>query len=324
MKQFAKAIARVGLHRLGGLALVRARNRRKFSVLMFHSFAEADRPGVDAMCAHIARNFEPVSLSTIVAAIKRQKELPDNAVTITVDDGYRDFLLHGHPIFRKHRIPATLYAVAGFSDARLWLWPDQVAFGFTNSPKNSLQVSLNGNAREYSLEKPQDRAFAITEVQAALIEVPNAERLRFLDELGALCSVPMPPQPPADRAGMSWDELRAVAAEGVEVGCHTDTHPILSKLSGPAELDREILGAKQRIEEQLKLPVRHFCYPNGRPIDIGEAVVQHVRKAGFESAVTCSWGMNSISAEPHDIRRTPFDSTMDYRYGMELLAGLHM
>lgn len=309
---------------MGGLALLRARHRRKFRVLMFHSFAETGRPGFDALCSHITRHFEPVALSTVVTAIKEQKELPDNAVTITVDDGYRDFLLHGHPIFRKHRIPVTIYAVAGFCDARLWLWPDQVAFGFTHSPKSSIQVSLNGNKKEYSLATSQDRSLAIAELQEAIKEVPNAERLRFLDTLGALCGVPIPPQPPTDRAAMSWDELRSVATEGVEVGCHTDSHPILSKLADPLELDREIRGAKQQMEERLGFPVRHFCYPNGRPIDIGEAAIQCVREAGFDSAVTCTWGMNSITAEPHQIHRTPFDSAVEYHYGVELLAGLHL
>src|SRR5271163_4375494 len=99
-----KKAARVVLHKMGGLAALRSRHRREFGVLAFHSFSERDQANVAAICSHIARYFEPVSLSAIVDALDGVKALPDNAITITVDDGYRNFLLHGHPIFRRNRI----------------------------------------------------------------------------------------------------------------------------------------------------------------------------------------------------------------------------
>jgi len=52
--------------------------------------------------------------------------LPPNALAITVDDGYRDFLHNGYPIFKAHRIPVTQFLVSGFVDKKLWLWWDQV------------------------------------------------------------------------------------------------------------------------------------------------------------------------------------------------------
>ena len=322
--KFWKRAARAALHHMGGLAVLRGIHRRKFGVLMFHSFDEASRANVEAFCSHITRHFEPVALSTIVDSLEGRRELPDNAVTITIDDGYRNFLLHGHPIFRKHRIPTTLYAVAGFSGGRLWLWPDQIEFGLLHTSRNSIPTNLNGRPLEFALTTPTERADAISRLQEVLIEAPNDRRLRFLAEFGALCGVEIPPVPPAGRAAMNWDELRAVASEGVEIGCHTDTHPILSRLASPLELEREIRGAQREIEERVGVPVRHFCYPNGHAIDIGEAAIRCVREAGYASAVTCTWGLNGSETERLQIRRIPFDSTIDFQYGAELLAGLHM
>ena len=135
-----KKAARVVLHKMGGLAVLRSRHRREFGVLMFHSFSERNQINVEAICAHIVRHFEPVSLSAILDALDGLKALPDNAITVTVDDGYRNFLLHGHPIFRRNRIPATIYAVAGFSDGQLWLWPDQIEFGLRHSRQSSIRA----------------------------------------------------------------------------------------------------------------------------------------------------------------------------------------
>src|SRR5580704_15959063 len=64
-----KKAARLALHKMGGLAVLRGRHRREFGVLMFHSFSERDAANVEAICAHIARHFEPVSLSTITDAL---------------------------------------------------------------------------------------------------------------------------------------------------------------------------------------------------------------------------------------------------------------
>jgi peptidoglycan/xylan/chitin deacetylase (PgdA/CDA1 family) len=123
---------------------------------------------------------------------------------------------------------------------------------------------------------------------------------------------------------MTFDELRAVAADGVEIGCHTETHPILSRVASPSKLEREICGAKDFLESRLGRPVNHFCYPNGRAIDISAAAAAMVRKAGYLSATTTTWGMNPVQIDPMGIRRIPFSGDTSPQYGAELLAGLHL
>jgi peptidoglycan/xylan/chitin deacetylase (PgdA/CDA1 family) len=324
LKSVLKKAARAALHEMGGLAALRRIRRREFGVPMFHSFSAGDAANVEAFCGHVARHFEPVSLSRIVTALGEKKELPDNAITITVDDGYRNFFQHGHPIFRKHRIPTTLYVVAGFSDGRLWLWPDQIDFGLQNTAKDSIRATVNGDIVELPLANREERAQSSSRLQEALKRAGNDERVRFVGEFGKLCGVEIPPDPPVERTAMNWDELRAAAAEGVEIGCHTESHPILSRLREQSELEREIRGAGQQIEERVGTPVRHFCYPNGHAEDISEAAIRCVREAGYVSAVTCTWGLNTIETEALEIRRLPTDSALDFQYGVELLAGLHI
>lgn len=292
---------------------------------MFHVFSEEAGPNVEAFCAHLARHFEPVSLSTIVDALKAGKALPAKAISVTVDDGYRNFLLHGHPIFRRHRIPTTLYAVTGFAEGRLWLWTDQVAFGLSRTGLKHINARVNRTCElKLPLNQPGERSASIANLTEALKNVPNPDRLVFLAGFGKLCGVEIPESPPPGREAMSWEELRRVAQEGVEIGCHTATHPILSRLVSQAELDREIRDAKHEMEQRLGFAVRHFCYPNGRPEDISEAATATVRSAGYDSAVTCSWGFENADAHAFQIRRVPLDSALSFQYGVELLAGLHM
>jgi peptidoglycan/xylan/chitin deacetylase (PgdA/CDA1 family) len=319
-----KAAARVALHHMGGLAVLRRLNRRKFAVLAFHSFTESTQSNVAALCAYVSRHFEPLPLATMVDALKSGAKLPDNALAVTIDDGYRNYLLYGHPIFKRHKIPSTLFAVSGFAAGRLWLWPDQIEFGLEHTARDAVSVELGNGRVEFALGSPQQKAAAIALLTEMLKVLPNRRRLAFMAEFGTLCAVEIPASPPPDRAGMNWDELRAVASEGVEIGCHSATHPILTRLEWPSELQEETRGAKETLEQNLGFPVRHFCYPNGKAPDIDDSVVSSVRAAGFDSAVTCLWGLNASGAEALLIQRLPFDSGLDFSYAVELLAGLHV
>jgi peptidoglycan/xylan/chitin deacetylase (PgdA/CDA1 family) len=320
-----KTAARMALHQLGGLALLRYVNRRKSGVLAFHSFSEATQPNVAAICEYLTRHFELLPLSAIVDSLTNSTKLPDNALAVTVDDGYKNYLLYGHPIFKHHKILTTLFAVSEFAAGDLWLWPDQVEFALERTARTSISVDLRNNGvTEFALNSPQDKAAAIERLTEMLKAVPNRRRVDFMANFGRLCEVEIPGVPPARRAGMSWEELRAIAADGVEIGCHTATHPILTRLESAAELHAEIRGAKETLEENLGFPIRHFCYPNGKAADFDDTVVASVRDAGFASAVTCLWGLNSAAADPLRIQRLPFDSGLDFNYAVELLAGLHV
>jgi peptidoglycan/xylan/chitin deacetylase (PgdA/CDA1 family) len=280
---------------------------------------------VDAICAHVARYFEPVSLAAIEAAISGGPGLPDNAVAVTVDDGYRNFLLYGHPIFRRHNIPVSLFAVAGFSDGQLWLWPDQVRFALEQTCRTNLRAELTSDVTlNLDLSSANAKSVAWESLTQAMIGIPNELRVRFLAGLGALCAVEIPRTPPAGREAMGWDDLRAVASEGTDIGCHTYTHPILSRIASATQLEKETLGARQLMEERLGFRVNRFCYPNGTPADISGEAIDWVRKAGFTSAVCCTWGLNRNRIDRFQLRRVPFDADIDLRYGIELLCGLHM
>jgi peptidoglycan/xylan/chitin deacetylase (PgdA/CDA1 family) len=67
----------------------------------------------------------------------------------------------------------------------------------------------------------------------------------------------------------------------LEVGAHTVSHPMLSRL-GAARRHAEIAGSKRRLEELLGRPVASFAYPYGA----GVGTARMVRRAGFESACT--------------------------------------
>ena len=93
-----------------------------------------------------------------------------------------------------------------------------------------------------------------------------------------------PWMPAASGARMMFaDELREMAAAGIELGAHTVTHPDMSQLDEEACLD-EMVRSSQAIEEITGVPVETFAYPFCR---YGQAAVAAAERAGFTAAVTC-------------------------------------
>jgi peptidoglycan/xylan/chitin deacetylase (PgdA/CDA1 family) len=85
---------------------------------------------------------------------------------------------------------------------------------------------------------------------------------------------------PEELATMDWDELRALADRGVEIGSHTVSHPHLPKLSD-AEIDRELQDSRERIADELGRPCRYLAYPFG---EHNARVRAGAERAGYEVA----------------------------------------
>jgi peptidoglycan/xylan/chitin deacetylase (PgdA/CDA1 family) len=83
-------------------------------------------------------------------------------------------------------------------------------------------------------------------------------------------------------AYMTRAQVLEMDAAGVTIGAHSRTHPDL-RACGPGELEGEVRGSKEDLEDLLGKPVTSFAYPTGL---IDERVVAAVGSAGFTSAVT--------------------------------------
>lgn len=102
------------------------------------------------------------------------------------------------------------------------------------------------------------------------------------------------------RSLMGWNEAAALRAQGMEIGSHSRTHPILTNLSEP-ELESEIRGSKESIEDRLGQPVRLFSYPHG----LHDARSRRlVASAGYAGACTSVSGGNGPGGDPYLLHRS--------------------
>lgn len=85
---------------------------------------------------------------------------------------------------------------------------------------------------------------------------------------------------------MSWDMIRELDANGIEIGAHTYSHADLTTVS-PDELHLQLADSESTLAAQLWHPVVDFCYPAGR---FNDTVVAAVQAAGYQTATTTEPG----------------------------------
>lgn len=99
---------------------------------------------------------------------------------------------------------------------------------------------------------------------------------------------------------MSWDDIKKLVTEyGWTIGAHTKSHPNLTSI-GIDQAMIEIGDSKKILEENLGVKVFDFSYPAGAH-DIG--VIDLVRVAGYDYAVTTVGGSHNFKTNPYELKR---------------------
>ncbi len=75
----------------------------------------------------LLKHFEPVDLSQWLAKRTRGERLPDRAVALTFDDGWRDNYEFAYPILTRHVVPATIFVVTSLAGTNHSFWPERLA-----------------------------------------------------------------------------------------------------------------------------------------------------------------------------------------------------
>jgi len=319
----AKRVARGMLHGVGGMELLRQRNRDRFRILMYHRFRSGVTEQLHRQLAAFRRHYEVLSLGEIADILDRNKPLPPKTLAITVDDGYRDFLENAFPAFESLGVPATVYLVTDFLDRRCWLWTDRVTYALEQTSRASFDLVVGASSLRFELPDRAVRWRAARTIIEAAKKLPNAEREALVERLPGLLEVQLDAEPPAALQALRWDEVRDMARRGIEFGAHTCSHPILSRIEENGRLRAEIEDSRRRIAEELGSPVPHFCYPNGTPADFTGAAVDCVEQAGFRTATTTTPGMNTADEPRFRLKRFGMEPESPLDFALERAEGLH-
>ena len=290
------AFRATGLHKLAGVA-----TRGQGAVLMFHN-VRPWRPAMPGFTPNRLLEITPEFLDEALILVKRMgfdivglDEIPARLAmkgsrafaALTFDDGYRDTMDFVLPVLERHQAPFAVFVATGFADRTAGMWWAELeealrAAAHVEIVDDDLSLSLSATT-------PREKSEAFARIYWALRGGSEERLLRIVGGLAKRNGV--------DGAAivealcMDWVQLAALARHPLAtIGAHTVSHKMLAKW--PANLARaEMLRSKERIEEKLGRPVRHFAYPVGDPTSAGQREFEMARELGFVTAVTTRPGM---------------------------------
>ena len=128
MKKYLFAL----LHATRALNLVSWLNRRKVTILSYHSIVDNHDPlrpdtykqhlPVDLFCQHLdylQSKYSVISLADFITARRENRRLPNHSVVLTFEDGFQDFYTVAARQLAQRRLPATVFIITDRAYGRL-------------------------------------------------------------------------------------------------------------------------------------------------------------------------------------------------------------
>jgi peptidoglycan/xylan/chitin deacetylase (PgdA/CDA1 family) len=296
------------------------RRANHLTILVYHRVNDERDPffpatPIGAFTAQMEYLASRFNVCRLVEGVERLRtaSLPERALAITFDDGYRDNYLNAFPVLARLGLPATILLATGAIGSDRVLWHDRVFAAFRETKRALLEGF--GTAQGYRLGSVPEKLAAQRAVLRHLWRLADDVRAREIDRLVQALGVDDTTSSPG--LMLSWDDVRAMHGDGIEFGAHTVSHPVLSTVS-PDRAVEEVTGCKQRLEDALGVPVRTFAYPVGRRDDFTPGTKELLRRTGYTCALSTVPGVNRSGQDLFELRRlSPWDEDVA-RFGARL------
>lgn len=246
----------------------------------------------DWQMRYLREHLNPVSLNDVIAYLDNGIPLPPAAVAVTFDDGFSDTYRYAFPILKRYSIPATIFVSTGYVESREPFWFEIAAYlVFRVAPA---VLELPDGRRFPTGDSRESRTTSLRHVHGILKDLPNSQRLALIDNWIRRFSPSIAHDAMHHSQPISWEQIKAMAAAGIEFGSHTVTHPNLTRLAD-TDLTHEIQESKNVLENYLQQPIDSIAYPIGTQSAFDSRVISAVREQGFKLGVTYVSGANPVN-----------------------------
>ncbi len=260
----------------------------------FPSSGETGRRGFAQQVRVLSRAANVLALDDALERLACGAPLPSRAVAITFDDGYADNLTLAVPLLEHLELPATFFLVPGLLSGETDAWWETLGWAIFNSALDA----LHWGDMTFAIGDDDARRSTYDRLVPLLKFRTRANRNAAMTELLELLS----PRGRKPDLFMDWSGAQELVRRGFSVQSHTCAHPVLSQET-PAEQQRELIEARQHLQDKLSIEVSTLAYPHGGPPDYNAATVIAAKAAGYSWAVTTREGFTTNTTSPLEVRR---------------------
>jgi len=237
--------------------------------------------------------YQVVSPDEVREWVAGAKELPERAVLLTCDDGLRNALTDMAPILREEGLSCLFFALgeSALGSSRM-LWYEELYLLLLAAPAGNYAFDSLGIGIELG---DGQRGPAWWSLVKKLSQYDQTQRTGLIETLRIQLGLhdgwnhhgsPGCWDNEAQRRRFSLlevDELRQLADQGMSIGSHTLSHPILSQQTSELAW-REISESRRLLEDAIGKPVWALAYPFGDPESVTTREMQMAEQAGFQCA----------------------------------------
>lgn len=283
---------------LGFFRLSRSLMKKKLRILCYHGFSlqneELFVPGLFIRMEEFKRrlkylkryNYQVITLDQAYVALQ-SKQLPDDSVVLTIDDGFYGVHKLAAPMLKQFNFPATLYLTSYYFDRNEPIFTLSVDYMFWKAKQSLINLdaleitSLCDFSRTLGSDNFIDSKDIIKQYGKSLSAESDREAL--LQRLGCCLGVDYGQLKESRILGLiNQKELHELLQHDVDIQLHTHRHelPIDSELANDA-----LVRNKEKVNPLLASPMSHFCYPSG---DWDQLHWPILRKQEVLTATTCN------------------------------------
>lgn len=309
----------------GALALALRVKRSPPVILMYHGVSrgpalrntlrniEGKHMPVDTFVEHLRilrRSRHVISLSELVEGLYGRQDM-SNTVVITFDDGYENNFLVAAPALAECGMPASFFLATGYIGTDRLVWSDRLEVMLDRTDCST--VRLPADLGEMSIRTLAEKRQVLARIKSILKSQACLPIREAIECLAIQLGVPETCAE-GDYRFMDWDQVRGLLKGGFEVGAHTISHPILSKIPF-GEASVEIIGSRDKILQETGQCSSTFCFPNGKACDFNSQILDLCRRH-FRAALSTNHGWAAIEDMFELKRISPAGSVMGRR-GLE-------
>jgi peptidoglycan/xylan/chitin deacetylase (PgdA/CDA1 family) len=232
---------------------------------------------------------------------------------ITFDDGWYDFYKYAYPILKAQRVTATVFLPTKYIGTEDLFWTDRLTNLIVQNQQNknykdrknkkhidNLDVIEKIDRFEGTIDSKVERAISLLKKYSdenINVILENLKRKWGGDPI------------PSERAFLKWVEVQEMWDSGfINFGSHTNNHKMLTYLDNDEIMEELIQSKNKLITEKVVNPFFiPFSFPNG---NYDERVINMVKEAGYQAAVTIDNGWNKKNTSHFNLHRVAVHQDM--------------
>ena len=257
----------------------------------------------------LKNNYTFISLEHATEMIKGSLPLIKNAIVLTIDDGYKNSIKYGLPIFEYLKIPVTIFVSTNHIEKRIPFWFDRLDYAlqqiqsdkmveiagksyFLNVSNIANTKKIYKNIRDYVKSLKMNDFEMVSEFNflSKQLEDESGKKIEDIFENDDWSSI------------LSWDDIKNVDTELVDWGSHSVDHIRLNLINNDIA-KKQVIESKRQIEKNTGKVCKHFCYPYG---GYNDKIVSITKRSGYHAAVTVEEGTNKKYSNLFKLKRIPY------------------